>query len=167
MARRTSEGLESLVEYNRLDLSVETLIMDESKIYAPLFTEDDREAARAKLELRAGKVGELARDRATEACDAELARQARVESIRLTLPKPIDALRDLAAQQSDPEATIAISTTILEQMPRDVVALNRLGRAYEALGSVDQARSTFQAVLDIDPTNRVAGGRLRDMKPRP
>ncbi len=32
MARRTSEGLEALVEYNRLDLSMETLIMDESKL---------------------------------------------------------------------------------------------------------------------------------------
>lgn len=164
MARRTSEGLESLVEYNRLDLSVEMLIMDESKVYAPLFTAEDRAAARAKLQRRAGKVEELARDRVTQVRDAEAARQERVDRIQLSLPRSVDALRDLAAQRTDPETAIAINTLILEQVPRDVVALNRLGRAYETVGSIDQARLTFQTVLGIDPTNKIASGRLRQLK---
>jgi hypothetical protein len=66
MARRTSEGLESLVEYNRLDLSVETLIIDESKVYAPLFTPNDRVAAHAKLERqRRRSLSWSARERGT------------------------------------------------------------------------------------------------------
>ena len=55
MARRTSDGLESLVEYNRLDLSVEMLILDESAPYASLFTPEDRAAAQAKLGRQAGE----------------------------------------------------------------------------------------------------------------
>lgn len=50
--------------YNRLDLLVETLIIDESKVYAPLFTTADRAAARAKLARQTGHVEELSRDRA-------------------------------------------------------------------------------------------------------
>ena len=163
MAKRSSEGLDALVEYNRIDLSVEMLIMDESKIYAPLFTAEDRAAARTKLHGRAGKVEALARDRKAEARDAEVAQQGRVDLIKVNLPKPIEALRDLAAQQTDPEAILAINTSILEQVPTDVVALIRLGRAYQTVGSLDQARSTFQEVLDIDPSNPIAGARLRDL----
>lgn len=73
MARRTSEGLEALVEYNRLDLSMETLIIDESKMYAPLFTPDDRAAARAKLERQAGQVTDLISDRERQLDDADRA----------------------------------------------------------------------------------------------
>ena len=42
--------------------------------------------------------------------------------------------------------------------------LNRLGRAYEAIGSIDQARSAFRTVLTIDPTNKIAAGRLRQLE---
>jgi tetratricopeptide (TPR) repeat protein len=164
MARRTSEGLEALVEYNRLDLSVEMLIIDESKIYAPLFTAEDRAAARAKLARQAGQVGELARDRAQQVRDEEAARQARVAMIYSTLPKELTRLRELSAEAADPEEAIAINTSILEQTAGDVVALNRLGRAYVAIGSFDQARDAFHRALDIDPRNQIAGRRLRELE---
>jgi tetratricopeptide (TPR) repeat protein len=165
MARRTSDGLESLVEYNRLDLSVEALIIDESRIYAPLFTSDDRAAAKAKLARQAAAVDDLARDRAQQLRSQEAARKERVAAIRSALPTELAQLRRLAAQAVDPEETIAINGFILEQMPRDVVALNRLGRAYEEIGSIDQARHAFLQALEVDPSNQIAGQRLRRLKP--
>jgi tetratricopeptide (TPR) repeat protein len=167
MARRTSDGLESLVEYNRLDLSVETLIIDESKIYAPLFAADDRAAAQAKLDRQAGEVEELARDRAQQVRDEAATREARVAMICSSLPKELDQLRELSARTTDPEEAIAINTSILEQVASDVVALNRLGRACEAIGSIDQARDAFQKALDIDPRNQIAARRLRQLPQEP
>ena len=73
MARRTSEGLEALVEYNRLDLSMETLIIDESKVYAALFTAEDRAAAQAKLDRQTGQVADLTRDRERQLEDKDRA----------------------------------------------------------------------------------------------
>jgi tetratricopeptide (TPR) repeat protein len=150
MARRWSEGLDALVLYNRLDLSLETLILDESKSYAPLFTADDRAAARAKLQRQESQVDELV-----------LAKQARIATIRSGLPADLEQLRALAAADGDPERSIAINTAILERMPDDVVALNRLGRAYEADGSNNEARSAFEKALEIDPSSTIAAGRLR------
>jgi tetratricopeptide (TPR) repeat protein len=164
LAYRTTQGLDALVEYNRLDLTVETLIVDESKVYAPLFTARDRAAAAAKLARRAGQVEELARDRTRQAGDPEQAPSKRVDELRRSLPKDQPALRELAGQQIDPEMAIPINESILQQAPRDVVALNRLGRAYEAIGLIDQARSAFRTVLTIDPTNKIAAGRLRQLE---
>jgi tetratricopeptide (TPR) repeat protein len=164
LAYRTTHGLDALVEHNRLDLTVETLIVDKSKVYAPLFTAGDRAAAAAKLARRAGQVEELARDRTRQAGDPEQARSKHVDELRRSLPKDQPALRELAGQQLDPETAIAINESILQQAPRDVVALNRLGRAYEAIGSIDQARSAFRTVLTIDPTNKIAARRLRQLE---
>jgi tetratricopeptide (TPR) repeat protein len=163
MARRTSEGLEALVEYNRLDLSVETLIIDQSKVYAPLFTPEDRAAAQAKIARQAGEVVQVARDREQQLRAEEAARQARIAAVRARLPQEIDQLKKLAAESSDPEEAIAINTSILGQVSRDVVALNRLGRAFEALGSIDQARWSFQQAIEIDPSNQIASRRLADL----
>jgi tetratricopeptide (TPR) repeat protein len=167
MARRTSDGLESLVEYNRLDLSVEMLILDESKVYAPLFSSDDRVAAKAKLARQAGQVEDLARDRADQRRSERAERQARIAELRAALPVELEHLTTLAAQADDLEESIAINAAILQQMPHNVAALNRLGRAYEAIGSIDEARSAFQQALEIDPSNRIATGRLRRLKPAP
>jgi tetratricopeptide (TPR) repeat protein len=164
MASRTSEGLESLVEYNRLDLSVEMLIIDESKVYAPLFTEEDRTAARTKLARQAGQVEDLARDRARQVRDEESARQARIAMIGSSLPKELAQLRKLSAQATDPEEAIAINTSILELAVTDVVALNRLARACEAIGMIDQARRAFAKALEIDPHNQIASRRLRQLE---
>ncbi len=163
MARRTSDGLDLLVEYNRLDLAVETLILDESKVYAPLFTSEDRAAARAKLARQAGALEDLTQRRAKQKRHEEAARRARVETIRSGLPKALDRLRELAAQATDLDEAIAINTSILGQEATDVVALNRLGRAYEAIGWIDEARAAFGEVLEIDPRNQIAGRRLRQL----
>jgi tetratricopeptide (TPR) repeat protein len=165
MARRTSDGLEALVEYNRLDLSVEMLIIDESKIYAPLFSEDDRAAAKAKLARQTGQVEALARDRAQQVRDEEAATEERVSAIRSELPDDVEELRTLASNADDREEAIAINRSILDQVPIDIVALNRLGRAYQELGRIDQARHAFQRVLELDAVNPIAAARLRQLKP--
>ena len=41
--------------------------------------------------------------------------------------------------------------------------MNRLGRAYEAMGLLEQAKQTFQQAIDVDPDNTIAIGRLRDL----
>jgi tetratricopeptide (TPR) repeat protein len=158
MARRTSEGFESLVEYNRLDLSVETLIIDESKLYGPLFSTEDRAAAKAKLDRQAREVEVLDRDRAQHVRDKEAA-------IRSRLPEDVEELRTLASKTGDPDEAIAINESILDRVPTDVVALNRLGRAWQEVGLTDQARQTFQRVLELDPRNQIAAGRLRKLRP--
>ena len=48
-------------------------------------------------------------------------------------------------------------------MAKVMSRLNRLGRAYEALGSIDEAEQTFRDVLTIDPSNSIATRRLRDL----
>ena len=70
----TSEALSALVEVNRLDLSIEFLVADETKIYAPLFSDDARAAARAKLGNWQEQVGERARAKS----EAELAEDWRI-----------------------------------------------------------------------------------------
>lgn len=166
MAKRTSQGLESLVEYNRLDLSVEMLILDESKPYASLFTNYDRVAAKTKLERQAGQVQDLAHSREQQRRDADANRQARVAAISSQLPADLRQLRAQAAQATDPDALIATTRAILRHDERDVVALNRLGRAYEAIGSFEDARATFARALEVDPGNAIAAGRLRQLARR-
>lgn len=76
------------------------------------------------------------------------------------------SLRELAAAATDAEDAAAINTTILQDAPQDSVALNRLGRAYEALGALEQARETFQRAVAVDPNNAIAAQRLRNVTRR-
>lgn len=76
-------------------------------------------------------------------------------------------LRELAVETPDPEEAIAINTAILRQSPDEKAALNRLGRAYEAIGAIEQARQTFEQALVADPSNAIAARRLRDLGHRP
>ena len=62
------------------------------------------------------------------------------------------------------EESVATNTAILSQAPSDLPALNRLGRAHEALGSVDAARDAFTRVLELDPANQIASRRLRQLE---
>ena len=61
---------------------------------------------------------------------------------------------------------IAVNTAILERAPEDGVALNRLGRAYETIGSLDLAEETFRRAVEADSRNSIAARRLRDLKRR-
>jgi hypothetical protein len=70
----TSEALSALVTVDRLDLSIEYLVADKGKVYAPLFSDDARAAARAKLGGWHEQVGARARERA----EAELAEDRRI-----------------------------------------------------------------------------------------
>ena len=89
-----------------------------------------------------------------------------IEARRSELPEDAAQLRELAGRTTDPTEEVAINTSILRLAPDDVVAMNRLGRAYEALGSLEQARQTFSRALAVDPSNAIARRRLADMDRR-
>jgi hypothetical protein len=58
-----TDGYSALVKANRLDLAVESLVSAETKVYAPVFSDEDRAAACARLAEQREKVAELQRDR--------------------------------------------------------------------------------------------------------
>jgi tetratricopeptide (TPR) repeat protein len=150
-----SDGFRKLEEADSLDLASEALVIDESKPYASLFSEEDRAVARARL---APYIDAIERRKAE--------RVARIAARRSELPKDLAGLRERAAVATDPEDVIAVNTEILERAPEDGVALNRLGRAYEKIGSPDLAEETFRRAVEADPRNAIAARRLRDLKRR-
>jgi len=147
-----SDGYKKLEDADSLDLACEALVSDASKPYARLFTDADRTAASKRL---APHIAAIER---TKAATIE-----RIEARRAAVPRDIAKLRDLAATATDPEDAIAINSAILTQAPQDSVAMNRLGRAYQAIGSLDAAEQTFRNAIDIDPTNKIATSRLGDV----
>src|SRR3954451_23721771 len=122
-----SDGYKKLEDADSLDLAWEALVADESKPYAYLFTDGDRAAARARLAPHI----EAIRARKT-------AMSTRIDARRSRLPDDLSELRRLAAEETDPEDAVAINAAILRQAPDETVAMNRLGRAYEALGSLEE-----------------------------
>jgi tetratricopeptide (TPR) repeat protein len=147
-----SDGYKKLAEADSLDLACEALVADADKPYAHLFTDADRAAASKRL---APHIEAIERRKA--------ATTARIEERHSELPEDVEQLRDLAAEATGPEEAIAVNTAILQHAPDDVVAMNRLGRAYEAIGSLAQARETFEQAVAVDPDNSIAVGRLRDL----
>jgi tetratricopeptide (TPR) repeat protein len=150
-----SGGYKKLEDADALDLACETLVADADKPYSHLFTDGDRQAARERL---APHIKEI------EA--RKTARETRIEARGAQLPADVTELRALAGDPVGPEDAIAINLRILERTPDDVVALNRLGRAYETLGLFDAAGDAFERVLAIDPQNAIAKRRLRDVERR-
>jgi hypothetical protein len=142
-----------LEDADSLDLACEALVADPDKSYAHLFTDADRARARKRLAPHIAGIE-----------NRKAAQDGRIAQRRAELPEQLDALRELAAAATHPEHAIAINTQILVQVPRDVVALNRLGRAYESTGAHDHAVQSFTAVLEADPTNSVAARRLNDLE---
>jgi tetratricopeptide (TPR) repeat protein len=120
-----------------------------------LFTDADRATARARLAPQLKAIQ-----------DRKDASRARIDARRSKLPRGLDELRRHAALATGPEEAIAINTAILGQDPDDAVALNRLGRAYEAIGAIEQAKETFQTAVANDPDNQIARRRLRDLERR-
>ena len=90
------------------------------------------------------------------------ASQSRVEATRRTLPEGLDDLRALATAEANPEDSMAINTEIIRRAPDDVVTMIRLGRAYEALGQLEQAVAEYERALLLEPANRIVERRLRD-----
>lgn len=147
-----SDGYKKLEAADSLDLACEALVADADKPYAHLFTDADRAAASKRLAPH------------IEAIESrKAASTARIEALRAELPADVEELQDLAAQATVPEDAIAINTAILKHDGDDVVAMNRLGRAYEAMGLLEQAKQTFQDAIAADPDNAIAIGRLRDL----
>ena len=54
------------------------------------------------------------------------------------------------------EEAIQANREILENFPRDVEAMNRIGKALTELGRFDEALETFQAALSLEPQNAIA-----------
>jgi tetratricopeptide (TPR) repeat protein len=150
--RAPSDGYKKLEAADSLDLACEALVADANRPYAHLFTDADRAAATKRL---APHIEAIERRKA--------ASTARINERHAGLPDDLEQLQDLAAEATEPEDAIAINTAILQQAPEDAVAMNRLGRAYEAMGQLDQAKQTFQQAIDVDPDNTIAIGRLRDL----
>jgi tetratricopeptide (TPR) repeat protein len=150
-----SDGYKKLEDADSLDLACEALVADEDKPYKHLFTDADRSAARNRLAPHIKAI--QAR---------KMASQARIDARISELPEGLEQLRQRAAQATSPEAAIAINTAILRRAPAETVALIRLGRAYEATGSIEQAQDTFRKALAADPNNAIASRRLRDLERR-
>jgi tetratricopeptide (TPR) repeat protein len=150
-----SNGYKKLEQADSLDLACEALVADAGKSYRGLFSDEDRAAANARLAPH------------IEAIEArKAATQARIDERLERLTGDLSDLRAQAEQATDPEVAIAVNTAILRQATTDVVALIRLGRAYDELGAIDRARESFQHVLTIDPDNRIADRRLNDIDRR-
>jgi tetratricopeptide (TPR) repeat protein len=147
-----SDGYRRLEDANSLDLACEALVADESRPYAHLFTDADRAAAHKRL---APHVEAMEKRKA--------ASSARIDARRSELPDDVEELRELAAEATQPEDAIAVNTAILQHAPDDSVAMNRLGRAYEAIGSIEEAKEMFERAIEADPDNTIAVGRLRDL----
>ncbi len=141
-----------LAEAGALDLACEALAADEDKPYAHLFSDADRDAARKRLAPFIEAIERRKQDS-----------QARIDAREAELPGDSAELRALAAEATDPEDAIAINRAILRKHPDDSVAMNRLGRAYDSLGLLEQAEETFRQAVEADPNNAIAGRRLRDL----
>ena len=92
---------------------------------------------------------------------AELDQYVDVEMAKL--PVLLEDLLAIAGTQNVPAEEVAVNRAIVAQAPKDIPAHNRLGRAYQNLGLVEQARATFETVLQLDPGNAIARKRLREI----
>lgn len=153
LSKPPSHGYRKLEDANSLDLACEALIADPAKPYAHLFNDAERNAARARL---AHHLDAIERRKAE--------RERRIARRRLDLPRQIEELRRLSAGTVGDEDAVAINSAIVEQDPRDVVALNRLGRACAGVGNTDEAIEAFLQVLEIDPSNPIAERRIRELE---
>ncbi len=155
LSKPPSGGYKKLEDADALDLACESLVADADKPYSHLFTDAERQAARDRLAPH------------LKAIDArKAARRTRIETRRAELPADVTELRALSGDAVGSEDAIAINLRILERTPDDVVALNRLGRAYETLRLFEAAAEAFRKVLAVDPQNAIAKRRLRDVERR-
>ena len=59
------------------------------------------------------------------------------------------------------EEAIKINEELLKENPQDLDTLNRLAFAYTAVGKLQEAKQTYQKVLDIDSANPIAQKNLK------
>lgn len=76
-------------------------------------------------------------------------------------------LRDKAIQTAligDWNSAISTNKQLLDENPKDIDALNRLALAFTITGKVNKAKTTYQAVLKLDPLNPIASRNLKNLK---
>ena len=129
--KAASDGYRKLEDANSLDLACEALVADESKPYAQLFTETDRAAASRRL-ARAHR-----RDREAKGGDVGADRRATLRAARRPCATPRAGGRDDETRGRESPSTQRSFATL-----RMSAAMNRLERAYEAIGSIAQAKKT-------------------------
>jgi len=56
---------------------------------------------------------------------------------------------------------IAVNKQILQQSPKNIEALNRLGFALLKTGKIRDGKQMFEKVLKLDPYNRIAGNNIK------
>lgn len=66
-----------------------------------------------------------------------------------------------AALSGDWENAVEINLEILENDPRNIAALNRLGKAYTELGQKEAAKDAYEQVLKIDKYDSIATKNLK------
>jgi len=65
-----------------------------------------------------------------------------------------------ALAQNWPKA-LEINKKILKDSPKNIAALNRLGRAYWEMGKIEQAQQAYKKVLSLDRFNPIANKNLK------
>ena len=73
-----------------------------------------------------------------------------------------------AAVHGDWEQAVRLNNQILNRHPQNIGCLNRIGRAYTAMGELDKALQAYEEVLALDPDNSIAlknQARLSNMNP--
>jgi tetratricopeptide (TPR) repeat protein len=76
----------------------------------------------------------------------------------------LGALRKQAAESPTSEEALEINREILALDPDDGAAMNRLGRAYQDLGYLDEAIAAFERAVAANAGNTIARRRLRDLR---
>lgn len=68
-----------------------------------------------------------------------------------------------SALSNDWKKAIEINLVILAQNPQDTETLNRLSHAYQEIGMIGKAKSTYKKVLQLDPYNSIATNNLEKL----
>lgn len=89
-------------------------------------------------------------------------RCASARSVR-NCPRISTSCERAPSRHRTPEQALAINAAILSRDAGDTAACNRLARAHAAVGAIKEAREVFEQVLEIDPDNRIAERRVRDL----
>lgn len=69
-----------------------------------------------------------------------------------------------AALEGNWEDAVVINEQIIAQSDRDTIAYNRLGRAYIALGQLNEAKDAYTKALHTDPANLIARRNLQRLE---
>lgn len=65
------------------------------------------------------------------------------------------------AMQSRWQEAVAVNQSIIELLPTDIDAYNRLGKAYMELGEFAKAKDAYGHTIELDPYNSIAQRNLQ------